>query len=43
MNSTAAKIDAAALVFRTDVLDIARIFENGGSPDVETRLRYKRN
>jgi 3-hydroxy-9,10-secoandrosta-1,3,5(10)-triene-9,17-dione monooxygenase len=43
VSAAAAKIDAAALVFRTDVLDIASIFEKGGSPDVETRLRYKRN
>jgi 3-hydroxy-9,10-secoandrosta-1,3,5(10)-triene-9,17-dione monooxygenase len=43
ISAAAANIDAAALVLRTDTLDIARIYEQGGSPDVETRLRYKRN
>jgi 3-hydroxy-9,10-secoandrosta-1,3,5(10)-triene-9,17-dione monooxygenase len=43
ISAAAANIDAAALVLRTDTLDIARIYEDGGSPDVETRLRYKRN
>jgi 3-hydroxy-9,10-secoandrosta-1,3,5(10)-triene-9,17-dione monooxygenase len=43
ISAAAANIDAAALVMRNDVLDIARIYEAGGSPDTETRLRYKRN
>jgi 3-hydroxy-9,10-secoandrosta-1,3,5(10)-triene-9,17-dione monooxygenase len=43
ISAAAANIDAAALVIRNDVLDIARIYEEGGSPDIETRLRYKRN
>jgi 3-hydroxy-9,10-secoandrosta-1,3,5(10)-triene-9,17-dione monooxygenase len=43
ISTAAANIDAAALVMHNDVLDIARIYEAGGSPDTETRLRYKRN
>jgi 3-hydroxy-9,10-secoandrosta-1,3,5(10)-triene-9,17-dione monooxygenase len=43
ISAAAANIDAAALVIRNDVLDIARIYEAGGSPNTETRLRYKRN
>lgn len=43
ISAAAANIDAAALVIRNDVLDIARIYEEGQSPDVETRLKYKRN
>jgi 3-hydroxy-9,10-secoandrosta-1,3,5(10)-triene-9,17-dione monooxygenase len=43
ISGAAANIDAATLVLRADTLDIARIYEEGGSPDVETRLRYKRN
>lgn len=38
-----AKIDAAHLVFRNDVLGAQTLYENGGKLDVETRLRYKRN
>ena len=43
ISAAAANIDAATLVMRNDTQDIARIYEEGGSPDVETRLRYKRN
>ncbi|HZN25938.1 MAG TPA: acyl-CoA dehydrogenase family protein [Burkholderiales bacterium] len=39
----AAKVDAAALLMRNDCLDAQRIHEEGGTLDVETRLRYKRN
>jgi 3-hydroxy-9,10-secoandrosta-1,3,5(10)-triene-9,17-dione monooxygenase len=38
-----ARIDAAALFLRNDCLEIQRIYEEGGAPDIETRLRYKRN
>ena len=41
--SAAAKVDAAALLMRNDCLDAQRIHEEGGTLDVETRLRYKRN
>ena len=43
ISAAAANIDAAALVLRTDVVDIARIYEEGGAPDTEKRLRIKRN
>jgi 3-hydroxy-9,10-secoandrosta-1,3,5(10)-triene-9,17-dione monooxygenase len=43
ISAAAANIDAAALVIRNDVLDIAGVYEEGRSPDIETRLRYKRN
>jgi len=38
-----AQIDAAGLLLRNDVLEAASIYEAGGTLDVETRLRYKRN
>jgi 3-hydroxy-9,10-secoandrosta-1,3,5(10)-triene-9,17-dione monooxygenase len=38
-----AKIDAAALLLRNDCLEAQRIVEDGGMPDIETKLRYKRN
>lgn len=38
-----AKIDAAALFLRNDVLEAQTLHENGGRLDVETRLRFKRN
>jgi 3-hydroxy-9,10-secoandrosta-1,3,5(10)-triene-9,17-dione monooxygenase len=38
-----AKIDAAALLLRNDCLEAQRIVEEGGMPDIETKLRYKRN
>jgi 3-hydroxy-9,10-secoandrosta-1,3,5(10)-triene-9,17-dione monooxygenase len=43
VSAAAASIDAAALVLRTDCLEISRTYEEGGSPDTQTRLRYKRN
>jgi 3-hydroxy-9,10-secoandrosta-1,3,5(10)-triene-9,17-dione monooxygenase len=39
----AAKVDAAALLMRNDCLEAQRIYEDGGTLDIETRLRYKRN
>jgi alkylation response protein AidB-like acyl-CoA dehydrogenase len=33
----------AALLIRNDTLDIARIYESGGTPDIETRLALQRN
>src|SRR5688572_5105726 len=38
-----AKIDAGALLIRNDCVEAQRIVEEGGTLDVETRLRYKRN
>jgi 3-hydroxy-9,10-secoandrosta-1,3,5(10)-triene-9,17-dione monooxygenase len=43
ISAAAANIDAAALVLRTDTIEIARTYEHGGAPDIATRLRYKRN
>lgn len=37
------KIDAAHLLLRNDCLEVQRAVEEGGAPDIETRLRYKRN
>jgi 3-hydroxy-9,10-secoandrosta-1,3,5(10)-triene-9,17-dione monooxygenase len=39
----AAKVDAAALLMRNDCVEAQRIYEDGGTLDIETRLRYKRN
>jgi 3-hydroxy-9,10-secoandrosta-1,3,5(10)-triene-9,17-dione monooxygenase len=39
----AAKVDAAALLMRNDCLEAQRIYEEGGTLDIEARLRYKRN
>jgi 3-hydroxy-9,10-secoandrosta-1,3,5(10)-triene-9,17-dione monooxygenase len=39
----AAQVDAAALLIRNDVLEAQALYEAGGSLDLETRLRYKRN
>lgn len=39
----AARVDAAALLMRNDVVEAQQIYEAGGSLDVATRLRYKRN
>jgi len=38
-----AKIDAAALLLRNDCVEAQGVYEGGGTVDVETRLRYKRN
>ena len=38
-----ARIDAARALLRNDCLEAQRIVEEGGMPDVETKLRYKRN
>src|SRR5690606_16522425 len=39
----AAQIDAAALLMRNDLLEAQATYEAGGTLDVETKLRYKRN
>ncbi len=39
----AARIDAAALLVRNDVLETQRVYEQGGTLDIEAKLRYKRN
>jgi 3-hydroxy-9,10-secoandrosta-1,3,5(10)-triene-9,17-dione monooxygenase len=38
-----AKIDAAHLFLRNDCLEAQRVYEGGGTLDLESRLRYKRN
>ncbi|HEX9674120.1 MAG TPA: acyl-CoA dehydrogenase family protein [Burkholderiales bacterium] len=43
IGAAGAKIDAAGLLLRNDVLEATGIYEAGGTLDVETRLRYKRN
>jgi 3-hydroxy-9,10-secoandrosta-1,3,5(10)-triene-9,17-dione monooxygenase len=43
IGAAGAKIDAAALLLRNDILEAIRIYEGGGALDIETRLRYKRN
>jgi 3-hydroxy-9,10-secoandrosta-1,3,5(10)-triene-9,17-dione monooxygenase len=43
VSGAAAKVDTAALLMRSDCLEAQRIYEEGGTLDVETRLRYKRN
>jgi 3-hydroxy-9,10-secoandrosta-1,3,5(10)-triene-9,17-dione monooxygenase len=43
ISSSAAKVDAAALLMRNDCLQAQQLYEDGGTLDIETRLRYKRN
>ena len=43
IGAAGAKIDAAGLLLRNDVLETMSIYDAGGTLDVETRLRYKRN
>jgi 3-hydroxy-9,10-secoandrosta-1,3,5(10)-triene-9,17-dione monooxygenase len=43
ISSSAAKVDAAALLMRNDCLQAQQLYEEGGTLDIETRLRYKRN
>jgi len=43
IGNAGAKIDAAALLLRNDCLEATRIYEGGGTLDMETRLRCKRN
>jgi len=43
IGAAGAKIDAAALLMRNDCLEAQHVYEEGGTLDVETRLRYKRN
>ena len=43
IGAAGAKIDAGALLIRNDCVEVQRAVEAGGVPDVETRLRYKRN
>jgi len=43
IGAAGAKIDAAALLMRNDCLEAQRVYEEGGTLDIETRLRYKRN
>jgi 3-hydroxy-9,10-secoandrosta-1,3,5(10)-triene-9,17-dione monooxygenase len=43
IGAAGAKIDAAGLLLRNDLLEATSLYEAGGTLDVETRLRYKRN
>lgn len=43
VSMASAKVDAAALVLRNDVLEAQRLHEEGGRLSVEMRLRFKRN
>ncbi len=43
ISAAGAKIDAAALLLRNDCLEAQGVYEGGGTVDMETRLRYKRN
>ncbi len=43
IGAAGAKIDAAHLLLRNDCLEAQRVYEEGRTLDVETRLRYKRN
>jgi 3-hydroxy-9,10-secoandrosta-1,3,5(10)-triene-9,17-dione monooxygenase len=43
IGAAGAKIDAAGLLLRNDVVEAMQVYEAGGTLDVETRLRYKRN
>jgi len=43
IGAAGAKIDAAYLLMRNDCLEVQRLYEEGGSADIEMRLRYKRN
>ncbi len=43
IGAAGAKIDAASLLLRSDVVEAQRVYEDGGTLPVETRLRYKRN
>jgi 3-hydroxy-9,10-secoandrosta-1,3,5(10)-triene-9,17-dione monooxygenase len=43
IGAAGAKIDAAALLLRNDIVQALGVYEAGGTLDVETRLRYKRN
>ena len=43
IGAAGAKIDAAGLLLRNDVLEATQVYEAGGTLDIETRLRYKRN
>ncbi len=43
IGAAGAKVDAAALLLRSDVLEAMRVYEEGRTLDMETRLRYKRN
>jgi alkylation response protein AidB-like acyl-CoA dehydrogenase len=43
IGTAGAKIDAAALLMRNDCLEAQCIVETGGTLDMETKLRYRRN
>lgn len=43
VGAAGAKIDAAHLLLRNDCLEVQKLCDGGASPDIESRLRYKRN
>ena len=43
IGAAGAKIDAAGLLLRNDILEAMRVYEEGGALDLEARLRFKRN
>jgi 3-hydroxy-9,10-secoandrosta-1,3,5(10)-triene-9,17-dione monooxygenase len=43
IGAAGAKIDAAGLLLRNDVMEAMQLYDAGGTLDIETRLRYKRN
>jgi 3-hydroxy-9,10-secoandrosta-1,3,5(10)-triene-9,17-dione monooxygenase len=43
IGAAGAKIDAAHALLRNDCLEAQGVYEAGGTLDIETRLRYKRN
>lgn len=43
VSAAGAKVDAAGLLLRNDCLEAQGLYERGGTLDIETRLRYKRN
>jgi len=43
IGTAGAQIDAAALLLRNDCLEAQRTYDAGGTFDIETRLRCKRN
>jgi 3-hydroxy-9,10-secoandrosta-1,3,5(10)-triene-9,17-dione monooxygenase len=43
VGAAGAKIDAASLLLRSDILEAIDVYEKGGTLEMEARLRYKRN
>lgn len=43
ISAAAAKVDAAAALLRSDLIDVQALYDAGGTLDMESRLRCKRN